>query len=68
MNPRNPESKAKHRVCTDCTAISTAAWSMCPATRAESAWAKDEHGNRSRTITGGVCARTIENYGRPVAA
>jgi hypothetical protein len=66
MNPNNPEAKAKHRVCTNCTNIRTAASFMCPRTRFMSDWTVDEYGNRSRTVSGGVCGRTIENYGRPV--
>lgn len=61
----NPSGVAKHRVCTNCQYAQSNL--HCPATRKETQWVYDAIG-KSRTVSGGVCGRTIENYGRPVAA
>lgn len=61
----NPSGQPKYKVCDNCSAkVGTAL--HCPATRKETQWVYDRNG-KARTVTGGVCGRTIENYGRPVA-
>ena len=58
-----PSGIAKYRVCPDCRFGNVA---MCPVTRIETDWVHEDTGS-SRTVSGGICGRTVENYGRPVA-
>lgn len=62
----NQYGTPKNRACKQCHQAQQ--MKLCPSTRIETGWTVDEQGCRSRSVSGGVCAKAEDAYQGEAAA